>query len=269
MPAIDGELRIIDCLLRDLEPRRTRTEEAAAASPIEFHFRFARARDQIRQVEAKEVMAFDHIGIAFLDDRGQAFERGPLRFLHLGRIDHDQFFPAAVIRERNAHDVIGRLRRVGNVGFAADKRKNFELEPAQFFERQAFEQSATGCGEVMLHRIAQREETATRALQSIAERDQFLPTVDADPPAIPQIAFELFGVDIEIGHVGIAPDERVERLDVGDGRAVLFAPVNLDRPGVAELDRNDPRSRVGTEEERVFLESHGPATTRRMSGGIK
>ena len=67
MPAIDRELRIIDRLLRDLEPRRTRTEEAAASSPIEFHFRLARARDQIRQIEAKEVVTFDHIRIAFLD----------------------------------------------------------------------------------------------------------------------------------------------------------------------------------------------------------
>ena len=54
MPAIDGELRIIDRLLRDLESRRTRAQESAAASPIEFHFRFARARDEIRQIEAKQ-----------------------------------------------------------------------------------------------------------------------------------------------------------------------------------------------------------------------
>ena len=68
MPAIDRELRIIDRLLRDLESRRTRTQKTAAASPIEFRFRFARARDQIRQIEAKEVVAFDHIGIALFDN---------------------------------------------------------------------------------------------------------------------------------------------------------------------------------------------------------
>ena len=106
MPAIDRELRIIDRLLRDLEPRGTRAEETAAPSPIEFHFRFARAGHEIRQIEAKEVMAFDHIGVAFLDDGGQALERGALGFFHVGRIDHDQFFPAAVIGERNAHEVI-------------------------------------------------------------------------------------------------------------------------------------------------------------------
>ena len=67
MPAIDGELRIIDRLLRDLEPRRARAEKTAAPAPIEFHLRLARAGDQIRQIEAKEVMTFDHIRIAFLD----------------------------------------------------------------------------------------------------------------------------------------------------------------------------------------------------------
>ena len=84
MPAIDGEFRVVDRLLRDLEPGRARAEEAAAPSPIQLHFRLARAGDQIRQVEAKQIMAFDHIGIAFLDDGGEALERGALRFLDLG-----------------------------------------------------------------------------------------------------------------------------------------------------------------------------------------
>ena len=159
--------------------------------------------------------------------------------------------------------MIGRCRRVRDFGFPADKGENFELKPAQFFESQAFEERATGVGEVMLHRIAQREETPARALQSVSERDQFLPAVDANPPTIAQIAGEFFGVDIEIGDVRIAPDKRMERLDVGNGRAIFFAAVNLDGPSVAQLDRDDPRRRVGAEEERIFLESHGPATTRR------
>ena len=68
VPAIDAELRIIDRLLRDLQSRRTRAQETAAAAPIQFHFRFARARDQIGQIEAKEIVAFDYVRIAFLDN---------------------------------------------------------------------------------------------------------------------------------------------------------------------------------------------------------
>jgi hypothetical protein len=65
--AVDGELGVVDGLLGDLEARRTRTEEAAAAAPVELHFRFARAGDEIRQVEAEEVVAFDDVGVALFD----------------------------------------------------------------------------------------------------------------------------------------------------------------------------------------------------------
>ena len=47
MPAIDRELRIIDRLFRDLESRRTRAQEAAAAPPIEFQFRLLARGDEI------------------------------------------------------------------------------------------------------------------------------------------------------------------------------------------------------------------------------
>ena len=68
MPAFDAELRIIDCLLRDLQSRRPRTQKTAAASPIQFRLRFASARDEKRKIEAKEIVAFDDVRIAFLDN---------------------------------------------------------------------------------------------------------------------------------------------------------------------------------------------------------
>ena len=67
MPAIDRELRVIDRLLRDLEPRRARTQEAAAAAPVEFRFRLARPRDEKRQIELEQVVTLDHVRIAFFD----------------------------------------------------------------------------------------------------------------------------------------------------------------------------------------------------------
>ena len=67
MPAFDRELRIIDRLLRDLETRRPRTEKSAAPAPVEFRFRLPRARDEKWQIESEEVMAFDHVRIALLD----------------------------------------------------------------------------------------------------------------------------------------------------------------------------------------------------------
>src|SRR5688572_12003873 len=78
MPAIDGEFRIIDCLLRDLKPGWTRAEKTAAASPIQLHLRLARAGHQVRQIEAEKIMSFDDIGIAVFDDGRETFERSPL-----------------------------------------------------------------------------------------------------------------------------------------------------------------------------------------------
>ena len=261
MPPIDGELRVIDRFLRDLESRWTRAEKSAASSPIQFHFRFPRSRHEVRQIEAEKIVPFDHVRIAFLDNGREPLERGFLGFLYLGRIDDNQFFPASVIRERDAHEMLA-LAGIIDPGY----RQHFELEPAEFVELQTFEQRAPGVSEIMLHRIAEREKAAAGALQSIAQGDQFLPAIHADPPAVAQIAGELFGVDVQIGNVGIAPDEWVERLGVGDSRAILFPAINLHGPGIAELDRHDARRRVGSEKQRVFLESHGPATTRRYRG---
>ena len=141
VPAFDAELRVIDRLLRDLQSRRPRTQETAAASPIEFRFRFARARDEIRQIEAKEIVAFDHIRIALFDNTRQALDRGALGFVGIFRIDDDQFFPAGIIRKRDARDVT--LRRLREIALAG-RRKHFELQTAQFFERQLFEKRAAG-----------------------------------------------------------------------------------------------------------------------------
>ena len=108
----------------------------------------------------------------------------------------------------------------------------------------------------MLHRIGEREEIAPGALQAVAQRDQLLPAVDGDEPVELQVAGELLGVlHPEIRHVAIRPDERMKRLDVAHGGAVLLAPVDLHRPGVAHLDRDDARRRIGAEEHRVFLET--------------
>src|SRR6266446_7168259 len=108
----------------------------------------------------------------------------------------------------------------------------------------------------MLDRIAQSEETATGVFESVAQRDQFFPAVDADAPAVSQIAFEFFRIDAEIGHVGIEPDERMELFDVSDGRSILLAPINLYRSGIAQLNGNDARRGIGAEEQRVGFEGH-------------
>ena len=161
MPAIDCELRIIDGLLRDLEPRWPRSEKAAATSPIELGFHFFRAGNEQRQMNPKQIMTFDHIRIALFDERSESPKRVSFGFLDVFWIDNDQFFPAGVVRDCNAHDVI----------VVAFKRQHFELHSFQFFKRQIFEQGAARGREVMLHRVREREEVAPGAFQSVTQRD--------------------------------------------------------------------------------------------------
>ncbi len=143
-------------------------------------------------------MAFDHIRIAFFDKCGESPERVALGFFYVVRIDNDQFFPAGVVRQRDAHDVIAVAGRVTD---SPGYRKHFELHAFEFFKRQIFEQRASGCGEIMLNRIGKREEIAAGVFQSVAKRDQFLPAIDRDQPAVLQIASEFLRLDAKIDNV--------------------------------------------------------------------
>src|SRR4051794_37806821 len=132
VPAINGELRVIDGFLRDLETRRAGAEEAAAPAPIQFHFGFPSPGDEKRQIEAKEIVAFDHVRTALFDKSRQTFERGSLGFLDVRRIDHDELFPASVVRKRDAHDALA-LAGIIDPGYS----QNFELKAAELVERKS------------------------------------------------------------------------------------------------------------------------------------
>src|SRR5207244_1193113 len=246
MPAIDCEFRIIDSLLRDLESRRPRAEKTAASSPVEFGFQFLCATDEIRQIEPEQVVTFDHIRIALLDERGKPLQRVSLGFIDAIWIDNDQFFPAGVVRNCNAHDMI-----VGTF-----ERQHFELHSYQFFKRQIFEQGTARGGEIMLHWVREREEVAPGILQSVTQRDEFLPTIDGDQPAILEIAAKFLGFNAEIDYVAVGPDEWMKRLDVGDRRSISFPAIDFHRSRLAKLNGDDARRRISAKEQRVFLEFH-------------
>src|SRR5439155_23384035 len=183
------------------------------------------------------------------------FDRVMFGFFCTFWIDNDEFFPVGIVRERNAHDVVGRSC-ASNAGDGFFKGKNFELHAFQFFERQFFEQRATSGSEVMLHRIVEGEEIAVRFLEAVAQSDQFLPTINRDQPAVLQVAFELLGLNSKIDNIGVAPDKWMERLDVGDGRSALSAAINLYRSRFTQLNRNDARHRVRTKKHPVLLQFH-------------
>src|SRR2546430_3996556 len=120
----------------------------------------------------------------------------------------------------------------------------------------------------MLHRIGEGEEIASSFLQSIAQSDQFLPTIDRDQPAIFEIAFELLGFDAKIDNVAIAPDKWMKRFDVGGGRSVIFPAINFHRTSFAELDCDNTGCRISGEKQRVFLELHRHAQIAQISPSV-
>src|SRR5215470_13721144 len=89
MAAIDSELRIIDSLFGDLQPRRPRAKKTATASPVEFGFQLFRARDKIGEMNTKQIMTFNYIRIAFFDECGKSPQRVPFGFFYVLRTDDD------------------------------------------------------------------------------------------------------------------------------------------------------------------------------------
>src|SRR6476660_558644 len=141
MTAIDRELRVIDSLLRDLQSRWARAKKAATASPIEFGLQLLRTADKIWQMNTEQIVAFDYIRIAFFDKCGESPDRVSLGFFYIVRIDKDQFFPARVVRQRDAYGVI-----VGAGVTDPGYRKHFELHPFEFLKCQILEQSTSSYG---------------------------------------------------------------------------------------------------------------------------
>src|SRR5438045_9689627 len=76
VPAIDRELRIIDRLLRNLEPGRSGAQKPTAPAPVELGFRLACPAHEERQIELEKVVSLDHVRIALLDQAGEALDRG-------------------------------------------------------------------------------------------------------------------------------------------------------------------------------------------------
>src|SRR5207245_7233036 len=99
----------------------------------------------------------------------------------------------------------------------------------------------------MLDGISERKEIAPGFFEAVTQRDQFLPAVDGDAPTVFKIAGEFFSLDAKIDNIGVAPNEWMERLDVGDCRTIFSTPVNFYRAGFPQFDCNN-RSEEHTSE---------------------
>ena len=158
--------------------RERRKPPLRPQSSLVFSF-FARATSSGRCTRNRSWPSITS-GSRSLMSRGESSERVSFRFFYVARIDNDQFFPAGVVRQSDAHHVIVVA---GVIPTRRDYSEHFELHAFQFLEGQILKQGASSCSEIMLNRIGKREEIAAGVLKSVAKRNQFLPAIDGDEPA--------------------------------------------------------------------------------------
>ena len=153
-----------------------------------------RPRFQILEIEAKEIMAFDDVGIALLDNRDHLLEHRAL--VHLGALE--QAFEAGRVGERNGDNAIALARRRRKFKPRRDVGLNIELQAAQIAEIQPDEKRGAGQHQMLLDRIGQHQvrrvgrigrfvgnvpQMAPRGIQRI-ER------IEGDENPVAEIAFE-------------------------------------------------------------------------------
>src|SRR5262245_58864742 len=138
-------------------------------------------------------------------------------------------------------------------------REHFDLHSFQFYKRQVFKQGTPGRSEIVLHRIGQREEIASRVFQSVAQCDEFFPAIDRNQPAILEIALKLFGFDAKIHNIRVAPDEWVKWLNISNGRSGCLPAINVNCSSFAEFNGDNAGRWISAEEQRVLLEFHEPS----------
>ena len=213
MAAIDLELWIIDGFLRDLQTRRARAKKSAAPPPIQFHFRFARPRHQIGQIKPEKIVPFDYVRIAFLNNCRELFERVMFGLLSAFSGSTTMSCSQPLLSDK-AMLAIGfcdaSARSLSPVGESTSSCIRFSSSNGSCLNKVR-----PSGAEIMLHRIAQGEETAPRFFQAVAQRDQLFPAIDGDEPIVSQVTGKFLCVlEPEIGDIAIRPDKGMKRLNI-------------------------------------------------------
>ncbi len=136
MPSEEVVPGIVDDPFSQAEPARPLLRRRAAAPERQPHLVPLRARLEIRQVEAAEVMPLDHVGVAFRNRPHERFDQ--LFFAH--RILRQRQLPAGGVAHRNNDDLVPRTVRIRKVEARRGPDFEVELKPPQFPEFHPGEQ---------------------------------------------------------------------------------------------------------------------------------
>jgi hypothetical protein len=144
---------IADRAFGDVEPRRAAAQLAVVTPPAEPHAVAARARLEVFQVEAEDVVPLDHVGVALADEARRLLQQGPL----VQAVAADHVPEAGGVGEGDGHDPIGLAHGVGELVAIPGHHLDVERQPPQVAEPHAPERRASARQQILLHRI--RNET--------------------------------------------------------------------------------------------------------------
>src|SRR5579862_8969966 len=177
-----------------LHARRTRAKLAAVASQLERHPMPPRASLQILEVEAKQVVPLDHIGITLLDNAHHLLEHRAL--VHLGALE--QALETGRVGERDRDNAIALTRRRWKLKTRRYEGLDIELKAAQIGEVHPDEKSRTGEHQMLIDRIGEHEIWRVRRVGRLAgEVPQMAPggfqsvqRIEGDENPVTEIAVE-------------------------------------------------------------------------------
>src|SRR5439155_1322814 len=132
-----------DRALGDLQPRRPGAQRAATAAPPQGHAVPPRARLDVFEVEAEDVVAFEDVGIALADE---APALGQQRRL-VQSVAAQDMAEAGRVGERDGDDAIALAGRRGELVALRRHDLDVERQASQVAEAQAAERGAAVGGE--------------------------------------------------------------------------------------------------------------------------
>ena len=260
VPAADPVAPVADGPLGDLHARGIAAEGGAVASPGQGHLVAPGPRFHVLEVEAKDVVPLDHVGIALADDpRAFAQEVG---LVHEGAGEHGG--EARRIRDGDGDDPVGLPRGIRELEAGGGGHLDVHGHAAQALEPHPEEGRAAAPEQELLRGI--REKAIRRVggaggalgdlLAVIARLEALAPGAELGQPAIGAGAVQRGDHDVTLEvlqEIRVREEqEGAERL-LQDARLVARARPDLD--GVlARLEGEEPGAGGMAEEESVVVE---------------
>ena len=149
--AMHGDFGVFDDSFRKGEPRGVAPGLRAIAPDRKGNLVHFAPFHQVREVEVEDIVAFDDIWIALLDDPDEFLEKR--RFI--AAVRGETCLEAMAVLDGDKHDGVPRTFGIREMGFPLGAGFNVDLHTAQFLEAHVSEEPRRGDGEELLRLVAE------------------------------------------------------------------------------------------------------------------